>query len=200
MQFIRSEINIVDFVMDNAAADVHILITSQGTGGGGSQYQFIFFGRQQYKNHSDTLRFTTSANATDFEQRDMMLKYLKAGMVPFIIRSATAKGIEINLKTGDSAKNTEPSTDRWRSWILRVGGDANISADANYKNRNYNLNFSANKITDDIKTGIGVNWNSNRSSFKYDDNGTLQGFVVNNRSWSVNQYLVKSINSHWSWA
>jgi hypothetical protein len=200
MQFIRSEINILDFLMDNTAADVHILITSQGTGGGGSQYQIIFFGQQNFKNMSDTLRFTTDANATEFEQRNMLLKYLKAGMVPFIIRSATAKGIEINLKTTDTTNTSLPNADQWRNWILRIGGDANINADANYKNRSYSLNFSANKITEKIKTGVGVNWNRNRSTFRFDDNGASESFIVNNRSWSVNQYLVKSINSHWSWA
>lgn len=200
MQFIRSEINIVDFLIDNTAADVHVLITSLGTGGGGSQYQFIFFGQQHFKSFSDTLRFNTDANATDFEQRNMMLKYLKAGLVPFIIRSATAKGMDINLKTTDTTANVSTEGDPWRNWILRIGGDGNMNADANYKNRSYSLAFSANKITEQIKIGVGVNWNRNRSTFRFDDNGTEESFIVNNRSWSVNQYLVKSINAHWSWA
>jgi len=45
MNFIRTEINIVDFLLDRQAADVHVLITEQETGGGGTQFQFIFFGR-----------------------------------------------------------------------------------------------------------------------------------------------------------
>src|SRR5678816_306979 len=65
--FIKTEINIVDFLLDNQAADLHILITEQSTGSGGSQYQLIFFGQNQFKNQSDTLRFITSPNATDFE-------------------------------------------------------------------------------------------------------------------------------------
>ena len=40
--FIKTEINIVDFLLDNQAADLHILITEQETGGGGSQFQLIF--------------------------------------------------------------------------------------------------------------------------------------------------------------
>ncbi|HRG94506.1 MAG TPA: hypothetical protein PLZ10_16225, partial [Chitinophagaceae bacterium] len=38
MTFIRSEINIVDFLLDRVAADVHVLITEQDTGGGGEQF------------------------------------------------------------------------------------------------------------------------------------------------------------------
>src|SRR5258706_5263369 len=57
--FIQTEINIVDFYLDNQASDVHVLITQQQTGGGGSQYQPIFLGQNQFKNQTDTLHFTT---------------------------------------------------------------------------------------------------------------------------------------------
>ncbi len=203
MQYIRSEINIVDFLLDNVAADLYILITSQSTGGGGSQYQLIFYGQQGFKNLADTLRYTTDPNATEFEQRDLLLKFLKAGLIPFIIKSATAKSIEINLKTADTTRgnsNKAYADDPWNGWVMRVGTDVNINGDANYKNKNFNGGFSANRITEKIKTGMGVNWSWNRSIFEYDDNGAMQKFIVNNHSWSINQYVIKSINSNWSWA
>ncbi|MEJ8819397.1 hypothetical protein [Lacibacter sp. H407] len=204
MQYIRSAINIVDFLLDNAAADVHVLITSQSTGSGGDQYQLIFFGQQSFKNQTDTLRFSTDPNATEFEERELLLKYLKTGLIPFIAKTAAMKNIEISLKTTDTtAAGTTDSThtkDPWNAWVLRIGADGNMNADANYKNANYSGNFSANRITDKLKTGIAVNWGENKSTFAYEENGTIEKFVVNNHNWSINQYLVKSINTHWSWA
>ena len=97
LQFIRSAINIVDFLLDNAAADVHVLITSQGTGSGGDQYQLIFFGQKYFKNQTDTLRFSTDPNATEFEERELLLQYLKTGLIPFISKTAAIKHIEISL-------------------------------------------------------------------------------------------------------
>ena len=38
MSFIRTEINLVDFMLDRVAADVHLLVTEQNTGSGGSSY------------------------------------------------------------------------------------------------------------------------------------------------------------------
>ena len=204
MQYIRSAINIVDFLLDNAAADVHVLITSQGTGSGGDQYQLIFFGQKNFKNQSDTLRFSTDPNATEFEERELLLKYLKTGLIPFIVKTAAIKHIEISLMTTDTTvagtDNSTHTKDPWNAWVIRIGADGNISADANYKNTNYSGNFSANRITDKIKTGMGVNWGKNKSIFEYEENGTLQKFVVNNHNWSISQYIVKSINTHWSWA
>lgn len=204
MEYIKSAINIVDFLLDNAASDVHVLITSQSTGIGGDQYQVIFFGQRSFKNQTDTLRFSTDPNATEFEERELLLKYLKTGLVPFIAKTAAIKNIEISLKTTDTTvagtSNSTHAKDPWNAWVIRIGADANISSDANYKNTNYSGNFSANRITDKIKTGMGVTWGKNKSAFEYEDNGTIQKFVVNNHNWSINQYIVKSINTHWSWA
>jgi len=204
MQYIRSSINIVDFLLDNVASDVHVLITSQSTGSGGDQYQVIFFGQKYFKNQTDTLRFSTDPNATEFEERELLLKYLKTGLIPFIAKTGAIKNIEISLKTTDTTvagiSNSTPVKDPWNAWVIRIGADGNISADANYKNSSYSGNFSANRITDKIKTGFGMNWGKNKSTFEYENNGTIQKFAVNNHNWSINQYIVKSINTHWSWA
>jgi len=133
----------------------------------------------------------------------MLLKYLKTGLVPFIARTVAIKNISIQLKTTDTtAKNIDSSTikDPWNYWVIRVGVDGNINGDANYKNTSYNGNVSANRITEKLKIGMGMYWNKSKATFKYDDNGVAENFVVNNHNWSINQYLVKSINHHWSWA
>lgn len=203
MQYIRSGINITDFVLDNIAADVHVLITSQGTGSGGMQYQLIFFGQQTFKHQRDTLLFNTDPNATDFEMRSQLLKYLKAGLLPFIMQTHSLKNVEINLKSNDSSR-TAPSgsseaADPWNARVIRMGTEANSNADANYNNTNYGLNMSTNRITEKTKTGLGINWSRNRSVFKYEENGVKEKFTVNNHNWSANHYLVKSISQHWSW-
>jgi len=204
MQYIRSEINIVDFMHDNKDADVHVLITSHDTGGGGEEYHLIFFGRNGFKNQTDTLRYITSPNATDFEERDLMLKYIKTGLIPFIARTESIKNVELTLKTSDTTSVQDSDStlteDPWDAWVIRIGVDGNINADANYNNKYYSSNFSANRITDKTKAGFGGYLGENRSAFEFEENDTTQTFVVKNHNWSVNHYLVKSINDHWSWA
>lgn len=204
MQYIRSEINIVDFMHDYKDADVHILITSQNTGSGGEEYHLIFFGRNDFKNQTDTLRYNTGPNATDFEERDLMLRYIKTGLIPFIARTGSIENVELILKTsGTTSVNVSDSTlteDPWDAWVIRIGVDGNINADANYNTKYYRGNFSANRITDKTKAGFGGYLGENRSAFEFEENDTTQTFVVKNHNWSVNHYLVKSISDHWSWA
>ena len=203
IQYIRSEINLVDFLHSNTAADVHVLITSYYTGSGGQEYQLIFFGQQSFKNQTDTLRFNTHMHSTEFEDRDMLLKYIKAGLVPFISKTTSVKNIEINLKATESTENTNDSSrthDPWNAWVFRIGADGNINADANYQDRSFSGNISADRITEKTKIGFFVYGSKNKSVFEFEDTNGTDKFEVNNHNWAAEQYLVKSISPHWSWS
>jgi hypothetical protein len=200
--FIKTEINIVDFMLDNQAADLHILITEQSTGSGGSQYQLIFFGQNQFKNQSDTLRFITSPNATDFEERDILIKYLKLGLAPFIAKTSSVNGVTINMKqenTGDGKKDTTATKDPWNYWVLRVSANGNINADEVYKSLRYSSRFTASRITDELKINFSVNGSKDKTTYEYETTTGIEKFTVDNNYYGINHSLIKSINSHWSY-
>ena len=204
MTFIHSEINLVDFLLDNQAADVHILVTEQNTGSGGSRYQLIFFGQNSFKNLQDTLHFNTASTATQFEERDLLIKYIKLGLAPYIARTSSAKDVVINLKTPETeaGKKTAVATntkDPWNYWVFRIGTNGNINADEVYKSFQYNGNFSANRTTEDLKVSFRIYGSKNKSTFEYETSSGIEKFTVNNHSLGFNHYLVKSINDHWSY-
>src|SRR4029078_4787511 len=110
MNFIRTEINIVDFLLDRQAADVHVLITEQETGGGGTQFQFIFFGQNEFKHIADTIRFNVADNTTDFEERELFIKYLKLGLTPYLVKTGSARDIVIDMKKENDGKKADNKT------------------------------------------------------------------------------------------
>lgn len=203
MTFIRSEINLVDFMLDRVAADVHVLITSQGTGGGGDKFQLIFFGQNNFRNMLDTLRFNLDPNATDFEERDLLIKYLKLGLAPYVAKTEQAKDVTISLKKdgadtkSDSA--VKPVKDPWNYWVYRIGVNGNFNADAVYKDNRYGADLSANRTTEELKINFSAWGSTNRSKFEYEDNGTIQKIIVNNHNYNFSHSLIKSINGNWSW-
>jgi len=200
--FIKTEINIVDFLLDNQAADLHILITEQSTGSGGSQYQMIFFGQNQFKNQSDTLRFNTNPNATDFERRDVFIKYLKLGLAPFVAKTASATGVTINMKqetTGDEKKKTEATKDPWDYWVFRVSANGNLNADEVYKSLRYSSRFSASRVTEDLKVNFGINGSKDKTTYEYETTTGTEKFTVDNNNYGFTHNLIKSLNSHWSY-
>ncbi|NJD11854.1 MAG: hypothetical protein FIB01_15910 [Gemmatimonadetes bacterium] len=52
MDFMRSELNWISHMRDRADAQVHVLITSQSTGGGGSRYTLTFIGLREFETPS----------------------------------------------------------------------------------------------------------------------------------------------------
>ncbi len=204
MTFIRSEINLVDFLLDNKAADVHVLITNQRTGGGGEQYQLIFFGQNSFRNLSDTIRFNTSANGTDFENRDQLIKYLKMGLAPYVAKTAAAKDVKIEFKKADTeqGKKTEsaPATkDPWNYWVFTMGANGNINADDVYKSLRFSGNFSVNRTTEELKVSFRLYGSKNKSTYEYETITGNEKFVVNNNNYGFSHFLVKSLSSHWSY-
>ena len=201
-QFIKTEINIVDFLLDNQAADLHILITEQGTGGGGSQYQLIFFGQNRFKQMTDTLRFNTDPNATDFEERDLLIKYLKLGLTPYIVKAGNGNDIAIEMKTkaGKSKKDTSTTNkDPWNYWVFRAGANGNINADEVYKSSRVGANFAANRVTEELKVGFEAYGSKNRDSYYLEDSIGKQKIVNKNESYEFEHYLIKSLTDHWSY-
>lgn len=206
MTFIRSEINLVDYLLDRQAADVHILINDQNTGGGGDEYQLIFFGQNEFKDIRDTLHFINDANATEFEERDLLVKYLKLGLVPFITRTKMANKVQIQMKTdrqviGEAAKTQSATKDPWNYWVFRVGTNGSINLDEVYKETRFSGRLSASRVTEESKIGFELDAGKNKSDFEYeDDMGNITKFTNRNNNFEFSHYLVKSINQHWSWA
>ncbi|MDQ3683774.1 MAG: hypothetical protein M3352_11995 [Bacteroidota bacterium] len=202
--FFRSEVTVVDFLLDNKAADVHILITEQNTGGGGDQYQLIFFGQNSFKNMSDTIRFNTDANATDFEERDLLIKYLKLGLGPYIAKTASAKDVVMDFKKSGVVTNNKDATpatkDPWNYWVLRVGINGNLSADEVYKSNRYNANYSANRKTELNNVGFNGNISRRNESYEFvDSNGITTITTVKNHSYNFEHYYLIGINNHWTY-
>jgi len=203
LNFIKTEINYVDFVLDNKAADVHALITQQANGGGGSQYQLIFFGQNNFKGQSDTLRFNAKPNNTDFETRAILVKYLQLGLVPFVSRTTSIENISFQMKenkdTGSGAAKTPVTIDPWNYWVYRVSANGNINADAVYKGFRYSGNVSANRVTDKIKLSFNFNFSQNNNSYEFDNGaGGTDKIEVKNENYQFNHQLVKSLGAHWS--
>ena len=205
MTYIRTEINIVDYLLDRQAADVHVLINDQNTGSGGDEYQLIFLGQNQFRNFRDTLTFINEANNTDFEERALLVKYLKLGLAPFIAKTKMAAQIQIQMKSDKPDSTVKVNSgaafaDPWKYWVFLTGLGGNYNVDAVYKESQFNGNISASKITEDIKIVFELEGLKSKSEFEYkDDNGITQKFTNRNNNYNVSHSLIKSINQHWSW-
>src|SRR4051812_29565416 len=67
--YVRTEIPYVNWMRDRADADVHLLVTTQSTGSGGSEFVLNFIGLRGFSRAVDTLKYVASVNATSDDMR-----------------------------------------------------------------------------------------------------------------------------------
>jgi hypothetical protein len=201
--YIRTEINLVDFVNNRTQADVHLLLTDQRAGNGGRTYQLIFFGQNDFSGKRDTLSFSMPPSATDVEYREKLLNLIKIGLVPYVAQTSWINEMMVAMKAdGMDADEYEASRaeDKWDYWVFRVGGRGNLSEDQNYKETELNSYISVNRTVPENRTELRVGYGRERSDFEYvNDDGTLESYSVRNSNWYLNHLFVNSFSEHWSY-
>lgn len=202
LTFFKTEITIVDFVIDRTAADAHVLVTSQPVGSGGKQYQLNFYGQNNYKDYIDTLYFSTKPNASAAEARQSMLSYLMYGLTPLIAKTSFAPVIQISMKnkkaTSEVAASTSNTKDKWNYWAYSVGVDGQLNADQVYKTNVISSDISANRTTDKLKVSFSAYGSLNNTRYKYTYGDSISTYLVKNTEYGFYNEVVKTITGHWS--
>jgi len=137
-------------VRDQKQADVHVLITTEATGGGGCEYEFSFLGRRAYESIDYTLTRTIGRDATDDETREQVNQVLEIGLSPYVMK--TPLGKELSLDYSGLGGSSEPSRGReedpWNHWVFEVyGGRVEMSAESNRTSFDSRWGFYADRVT-----------------------------------------------------
>ncbi|HEY9225577.1 MAG TPA: hypothetical protein VIP11_02945 [Gemmatimonadaceae bacterium] len=191
-EFVRTEITYVNWVRDRTAADVHILVTNEPTGGGGNQYTLAFLGLRGYAGKGDTLSYFEETSATPDETRKGLTRVLKVGLVRFLLNTSVVTRLDVTVADAPAGAN-RPSgqtvRDPWHFWVFTVGFNGFANGDQNNRFNNLNGNFNASRTTQGWKVQLSVNENYNQSDFTIDD--TTSTFI--RRSYNFSQLAVRSL-------
>jgi hypothetical protein len=188
---IRREITFVNYVRDRKEADVHILVTIQGTGSGGREYTLHFLGLDQYAGMNDTLIYVSNQTETDDEIRGGLVKSLKLGLVRFAAHTPIADQLDISYE-GDEIP--EEVVDKWNYWVFRTRLSTFFEDEESTSRINLHGNFSANRITDNWKIRTSVNVNYEEENFDISEGDSK--FISKN--YRFRGLFVKSVTNHWS--
>lgn len=199
--FLRTEIDWVDHMRDRSDADVHILGTSQGTGGGGRRYTLEFIGLRSFAGRSDTLTYVAGTDNTEEITRRGIAQIIKLGLVPFVSNSATGQRLAISLAdevTDVDSTEDLPQRDPWDFWTFRISLNGNMDGESSRESFRISSGVSANRTTEEWKLNLSINGNYNEQSFTYPretGDTTITSFT---RNYSANSLIVKSWGPHLS--
>ena len=194
--FFRSEINFVNHVRDRQVADVQVLVTSEGTGGGGREYTLEFIGRGRHVSLSDTLRWNAPVAASDDDVRRGLVRTIKLGLVRFVAATPRGARLEITYKAAadEKAAGVTPTHDKWNYWVFRLQGNGNVNGEKSSRSFFGWGSLSANRTTDAWKISTALNVDYSESKFDYA--GTKYNSY--SHSYGTSALVVKSLGQHWS--
>jgi len=161
IDYVRTEITFVNYVRDPKEADIHLIITSSTTGGGGQEYTLDFKGLGAFKDIGFVLRHTTKADATSDEIRTALVAAIKRGLAPYIARTGLRDRLAVSFQ---APTTTWAVTDPWKSWVFAASVYAYPQGDETWSQLYYYLNGDISRTTERAKLDIngGASMSDNR--------------------------------------
>ena len=129
----RTEITFVSYVRDRTASDVHVLVTTQGTGGGGTEYSLKFIGQGRFRGVDNSLTYAAPQTATPDERRRGLASMLKLGLVRYVADTPVASRLTLQFDEPEAGVSALPLRDPWNFWVFRIGGNGGARGRAGHE-------------------------------------------------------------------
>lgn len=196
--YIREEIPFVNYVRDKEDADLHVLITLQRTGSGGTEYTLRLIGRTIFSGQENTLKYTSPNSDTEDEERRGLIRHLKIGFVPYLSKTSALENLLITYdESGDKQLSAED--DNWNFWVFELDGRTFLNGEESRKMLFLSFGAEADRVTKDLKINTNYNYDYNRRTFtSLDSLGNQESSSFITRGQEFDTRIVKSINDHWS--
>lgn len=195
--YLRREIPFINYVRDRKDAELHVLVTTQFTGSGGTEYTFRFIGLGRFEHIDDELKYSAAQTLTGDERRRGYAEVLKLGLVRYVTSTTAADRLRLVYRPENTKAPASQPHDPWNFWSFRIRGNGSVTGEASSKSRNFSASTMANRTTGNWKINLSSFLNFHTNEFKLSDGET---FTDDSHDHSVGGLVVKSLGDHWSLA
>lgn len=196
--FLRTEITFVDWVRQREDAHIHLLVSTQNTGGGGTEYTLTFIGQKQFTGKADTLLYYSTGTQTSDEVRRGFAHALKLGLVRFLAATRAAPFLKVTYEP-PSQQPTPVTHDPWDYWVFNTNVSGFYQAEQSQNFLSLYVSVSATRTTAAWRHNFSLGGSYNESNFHYRQD-SVTAFTYRNlrREYFGDGLLVKSVTNHWS--
>ncbi len=194
----RREIDFVNYVRDRVDAQVHVLVTTRRTGGGGTEFTIAYIGQQEFAGADDTLFYFSSDTDVEDEVRAGLTRLLKLGLVRYVARLPMGERLDVTYEVPDTvgeAPQVQALEDPWDFWIFRIRVGGNLGGEERQSSFSANWGLSANRTTEAWKIRLSASGWYSEDQFELSDGSELTSI---SRNYGGAAFVVKSLGEHWS--
>jgi hypothetical protein len=199
--YIRTEITFVDWMRDRADSQVHVLITSQGTGGGGDEFLLEFIGTNGLTGQNQVLRYISNRTDTSDEIRGGLTRTLAIGLANYAAMLGRADRLDVAVAEEAMAYEPGqelpggPEDDPWHLWVFNVRGSGSLDGETRESAWRVSGGASANRTTEIWKGRLSADGRYNHEEFELSDSTR---YVNITRDWSTSGLVAYALAPHWS--
>ena len=193
--FLRTEITFVNYVRDRVGADVHVLVTTEPTAGGGTLYTIRFIGLERFQGIDQTLTYAAPQAATSDERRRGFASRFKLGLVRYALETPVAPGLSVTFADPKGRAGAAAVRDPWNLWVFRLGASGEFDGEESTSERGISASLSANRTTERWKVNLNGSAEYEKERFDLDEGET---FNAVRREAEFRAVVVRSISPRWS--
>ncbi|HKY19804.1 MAG TPA: hypothetical protein VJM31_01180 [Vicinamibacterales bacterium] len=193
--FIREEVDIVEYVRDPAEADVHVIVSSSETGSGGRERSVALLGMNRFKGTDFKMRALSESGDTEDTQRQRLATVIKIGLLNYLSIDGVAGGLTVDVEKAVQAGQAGPASDRWNHWVLSLQGQMAMNGEESNREQEFTGDLGADRITDMWKMTFGFEAEYRREDFDLDEDEPRRAVRTQR---DFNALVARSLNDHWS--
>ncbi|NJD17800.1 MAG: hypothetical protein FIA95_00730 [Gemmatimonadetes bacterium] len=205
MDYFRRELPFLNWVRDREVSDVHVIVSSQGTGGGGQRWTLRFLGAGRFEGQDQELVVSTAGDASDDDVRRALAAQLRLGLGRYLAGTPLAERLVLALPGQGPAggapgpagppPGAPPQDDPWDFWVFTLRGNAFLNGESSYSSSNLSSSVSANRTTDAWKLNLQGRVSRNRATYEIEGEDDV---VYTREDWSTEALAVKSVTDRFS--
>jgi hypothetical protein len=188
--YFQKEIAFVDYVQDEAEAQVLVELTSRPTESG-EEFTMSFTGQKEYAGTNDVLKFMADMSKKLEETKEGLARLMKLGLMRYVSKTPVSSRIGITFL--DEVKPTSV-VDKWNFWVFSLSAETFLDGEKVYRDSSIYGNFSANRVTPEWKIRLSFGASSSKTTYTYGD----ETYESSRQSSSFSGLVVRSISDHWS--
>jgi hypothetical protein len=194
----RTEIDWVNWMRDRQDAQLHVIITSLGTGSGGQLYTFDFIGLEDIEGNDDQLTYSSLGTDVQDETVRGMTRVLGIGLARYSLLVGAAVPVDLVSIASDPLQErlvtAEEVEDPWDFWVFGVDFNTNMSGETSRTNRNFRGGLDASRTTPTWKLDFDANGNWRRNTIQLTDSTITDS----RKDWNASVSAVYALADHWS--
>jgi hypothetical protein len=171
-------------------AQVAVRISAQEVEGG-REYSLQFTGMNEFAGTDNVLKTVAEKGAGPEDTIAAVSRTLQFGLMRYVARTPLAKHVRVGLL--DKVSPTAVA-DPWNFWVFSLSLDAFIMGEKTYQGQMYFGNFSAQRVTEDLKVKMSVGTTIQKDRYDLPD----YKYSSSMDSKNIRALAVKSLDDHWS--